>query len=147
MLEWVWRRECNLLYCWWECKMVQPLWKRLLVLVGQLCPTLCNPMACSLPGYSVHGILQARILEWVAIPFSFSRGSSLLQDIRHQSPVLQADSLSSETPGKPMKNCMEIPKKTTIWPTNPITGHTPWENHNWKRCMHPDVHHSTMHSS
>ena len=37
-------------------------------------PTLCNPMDCSLPGSSVHGILQARILEWVAI--SFSRGSS-----------------------------------------------------------------------
>ena len=42
--------------------------------VAQSCPTLCNPMDCSLPGSSVHGILQARILEWVAIPFS--RGSS-----------------------------------------------------------------------
>ena len=40
----------------------------------QLCPTLCNPLDCSPPGSSVHGILQARILEWVAI--SFSRGSS-----------------------------------------------------------------------
>ena len=40
----------------------------------QLCPTLCNPMDCSLPGSSVQGILQARILEWVAMPFS--RGSS-----------------------------------------------------------------------
>ena len=36
----------------------------------QSCPTLCDPMDCSLPGSSVHGILQARILEWVAIPFS-----------------------------------------------------------------------------
>ena len=44
------------------------------VLIAQLCPTLCNPMDCSLPGSSVHGIFQARILEWVAIPFS--RGSS-----------------------------------------------------------------------
>ena len=42
--------------------------------VAQLCLTLCNPMDCSLPGSSVHGILQARIPEWVAI--SFSRGSS-----------------------------------------------------------------------
>ena len=41
----------------------------------QLCPTLCNPMDCSLPGSSVHGILQARILEWVTMPSS--RGSSL----------------------------------------------------------------------
>ena len=36
----------------------------------QLCPTLCDPMDSSLPGSSVHGILQARILEWVAISFS-----------------------------------------------------------------------------
>ena len=35
----------------------------------QLCPTLCDPMDCSLPGSSVHGILQARVLEWVAISF------------------------------------------------------------------------------
>ena len=33
--------------------------------VAQLCPTLCDPMDCSLPGSSVHGILQARVLEWV----------------------------------------------------------------------------------
>ena len=38
--------------------------------VTQMCPTLCDPMDCSPPGFSVHGILQARILEWVAIPFS-----------------------------------------------------------------------------
>ena len=44
------------------------------VLVAQSCPTLCDPMDCSLPGSSVHGILQARILEWVDMPFS--RGSS-----------------------------------------------------------------------
>ena len=42
--------------------------------VTQSCPTLCNVMDCSLPGSSVHGTLQARILEWVAIPSS--RGSS-----------------------------------------------------------------------
>ena len=43
------------------------------VLVTQLCLTLCDPMDCSPPGYSVHGILQARILEKVTIPFC--RGS------------------------------------------------------------------------
>ena len=42
--------------------------------VAQSCLTLCNPVDCSPPGFSVHGILQARILEWVAI--SFSRRSS-----------------------------------------------------------------------
>ena len=55
---------------------------------------LCNPMDYSLPGSSVHGILQARILEWVAMPSS--RGSP-----QPRSPVLQADSLLSEPPGKP----------------------------------------------
>ena len=40
------------------------------VLVAQSCPTLCNPMDCSPPGSSVHGTLQARILEWVAMAFS-----------------------------------------------------------------------------
>ena len=42
--------------------------------ITQLCPTLCNLMDCSPPGFSVHGIFQARILEWVAI--SFYKGSS-----------------------------------------------------------------------
>ena len=45
------------------------------VLVIQSCLTLCDPMDCSPPCSSVHGILQARILGWVAIPFS--KGSSL----------------------------------------------------------------------
>ena len=48
------------------------------VLVAQLCLTLCDPMDCSLPGSSVHGIFQVKILEWVAI--SFSRGSSQPRD-------------------------------------------------------------------
>ena len=47
------------------------------VLVAQSCLILCNSMDCSPPGSSVHGILQARILEWVAV--SFSRGSSPTQ--------------------------------------------------------------------
>ena len=46
--------------------------------VAQLCPTLCTPVDCSLPSSSVHGILQARILERVSI--SFSRGSSRPRD-------------------------------------------------------------------
>ena len=44
----------------------------------KLCLTLCDPMGCSLPGSSVHGLFQARVLEWVAI--SFSRGSSQTRD-------------------------------------------------------------------
>ena len=48
------------------------------VLVTQWCLTLCDPMDYNLPGSSVHGVFQARILEWVAI--SFSRGSSPPRD-------------------------------------------------------------------
>ena len=46
--------------------------------VTQSCPTLCDPVDCSPPSFSVHGILQARILEWVAI--SFSSASSQPRD-------------------------------------------------------------------
>ena len=54
--------------------LICPFLWAIVVLVTQSCPTLCDPMDCRLPGSSVHGILQVRILEWVAIPFS--RGSS-----------------------------------------------------------------------
>ena len=61
----------------------------------QSCPALCNPM-----DYTVHGILQARILEWVAFPFF--RGSSQPR-IEPRSPTLRADSLPAEPQGKPRK--------------------------------------------
>ena len=54
------------------------LFSVLSVLVTQSCPTLCNPMDCDMPGFSVYGGLQARILEWIAI--SFSRGSCQPRD-------------------------------------------------------------------
>ena len=48
---------------------------------SQSCPTICSPMDCSPPDFSVHGVLQARVLEWVAI--SYFRGSpNLTLDIR-----------------------------------------------------------------
>ena len=71
------------------------------VLVTQSSPTLCEPMDCSPPGSSVHRILQATILEWVAIPFS--RRSSQPR-IESGSPALRADSLPSEPSGKPSYN-------------------------------------------
>ena len=70
----------------------------------QSCPTLCNPMNCSPPGSSVHGILQARILEWVAMPSS--RGSSQLRDQTWISYVYlhwQVGSLPLVPPGKSLK--------------------------------------------
>ena len=70
------------------------------VCVAQPRTTVCNPTDCSPPGFSVHGFLQARILEWVAMPSS--RGSSQPR-IEPRSPALQADSLKSEPPGNPKK--------------------------------------------
>ena len=62
---------------------------------AQSCLTLCDPMHCSPLGSSVHGILQVRILEWVAM---FPNPG-----IKRMSPALQTDYLLSETPGKPLQ--------------------------------------------
>ena len=64
------------------------------MLVAQSHPTLFDSMDCSPIGSSVHGILQARILEWVSIPFS--RGSSWPRNWTKISPTFQANSLLSE---------------------------------------------------
>ena len=65
-----------------------------------LCLTLCDPVNCSLPGSSVHGILQTRILEWVAMP-SFHR-NFLTPGIELTSPVVPAGRvLTAEPLGKP----------------------------------------------
>ena len=68
------------------------------VKVARSCQTLCDPM-----DYTVHGIFQARILEWV--PFPFSRGYSQPRD-QTGSPALQADSLPVEPKGKPKNTGM-----------------------------------------
>ena len=47
--------------------------------VTQSCPTFSNPMGCSLPGSSIHGIFQARVLEWVAIAFSMTNLDSIFK--------------------------------------------------------------------
>ena len=72
-------------------QIVEYLYSGMKVKVTQLCPTLCDPM-----DYTVHGILQVRILEWVAFPFS--RGSSD-PAIKPKSAALQAGSFASEPPG------------------------------------------------
>ena len=74
--------------------------------VAQSCPTLCNPMDCSPPGSSIHGIFQARVLEWVAI--SFSRGIFLTQGLNPDPPALLTDSLPSEPPGKPLSRRVPV---------------------------------------
>ena len=69
----------------------------LVVLVTQSCPTLCDPTNCSLPDSSVHGILQARILEWIAVPFSRDLPNPV---VKPGSLVSQTDPLPSEVQGR-----------------------------------------------
>ena len=92
----------------------QPLHKKEVskLKVIQLCPTLCDPM-----DYTVHGILQAGILEWVAFPFS--RGSPQPRDRTQVSHIaaLQADSLPAEPQGKlpaPTKRKKETRKQRIV---------------------------------
>ena len=75
--------------------MVRLQYLKVKVKATQSCPTLCDPM-----DYTVHGILQARILEWIAFPFS--RGSSQPRDqTQCRSLALQVDSLPAEPTRKP----------------------------------------------
>ena len=67
----------------------------------QLYPTLCDPMVCSLPGSSVHGILQARILEWVAMPSSRGSPDPGIETVSVYASFIAGDSLPNEPPGKP----------------------------------------------
>ena len=68
----------------------------------QPCLTLCNPMDCSPPGSSVHGILQARILEWVAMPSSRELPHPGIKLASLAAPALQADSLLLSHQGSPI---------------------------------------------
>ena len=127
MLERVWRKG-TLLHCWSACKLIQPLWKtvcRALKKLGikalwkkevaQSCPTLCDSMDCSLSGSSVHGIFQARVLEWIAI--SFSRGFFQPRNWTRVSRIAG--------------------RCCTVWATsNPTHRHIPWGNQSWKRHMY-----------
>ena len=81
-------------------------------LVTQSCLTLCDPMDCIQPGLSGHGILQARILDWVAL--SFSKGCSQ-PGTEPRSPTSQADSLLTEPPGEPFKGDMFVCKECRIY--------------------------------
>ena len=79
------------------------------VLVTQLCPILCDPMDCGPPGSSVYGILQAGMLEWVAMPSC--RGSSRTRGLSRVSYLLywQAHCLPLVPPGKQHPFIMSLP--------------------------------------
>ena len=82
-------------------------WLLLFVVVQSLSHVwlFCHPMDCSLPGSSVHGIFQARVLEWVAISFSGDLPNS---GIKPPSPALAGRFFSTEPPGKPVTAVTQI---------------------------------------
>ena len=80
------------------------------LLSPQSCPTLCNPIDCSPPGSSVHGILQARILEWVAMPSS--KGSSQPRG-RTWVSCIAGRCFTTEPPRKPPYVYLFLPKFLT----------------------------------
>ena len=85
----------------------------------QSCPTLCNPMDCSLPGSSVHGILQARMLEWVAKPSSRESSDPGVRPEPLTSPALAGEFFATNT------TCVSINPQTHL-----LGGkNTPTESH------------------
>ena len=87
-------KSCHFVTTWIDLEGIMPSEIKVKVKVGQSCLTLRDPI-----DYTVHGILQARILEWVTFPFS--RGYIPNPGIKLRSPTLQADSLPAEPQGKP----------------------------------------------
>ena len=106
------------------------------IVCTQSCLTLCDPMNCSLPGSSVHGIFQAIILEWVTIPFS--RGSSQPRD-RTQVSCIAGRFFTTEFPGKPAStHCDQpCPKRLSCYPPPPEI-HTFTTTSGWCYCQSPD---------
>ena len=77
----------------------------------QSCPTLCNPMDCSPSGSSVHGILQARLLQWVVMP-SFSAAAAAAAKSLQSCPTL-CDPIDGSPPGSPVPGILQA--KTLEW--------------------------------
>ena len=81
-----------------------------------LCPTLCDPMDCRPPGSSVHGILQARLVEWVAFPFFMGFPDPGIEPVSTMSPALQATLLSQDIYDKPTANIIFSDEKLHAFP-------------------------------
>ena len=75
--------------------------------VAQSCPTLCDPMNCSLPGSSAHGIVPARILEWVAISFSNAGKEKSESEVTESCPTL-SDPMDCSPPGSSIHGIFQI---------------------------------------
>ena len=108
----------------WKWSRMPPwITTNLYVLVTQSCLTLCDPIDWCLAGSSIYGILQARILEWVVIPFSRVSSRPRSNQIKSCLPELQADSLLSEPPGNPNQSAKSLQSCPTL--CGPIDGSPP----------------------
>ena len=123
-----------------------PHWDHLLLITGaftyfplclhakslQSCLTLYDPTDCSPPGSSVHEILQARMLEWVSIPFSRGSSRPRIKPVFSVAPALQADSL----PLEPQVERIHLPMQETQRP-----GFSPWNGRSLEEGMvtHPGI--------
>ena len=81
--------------------------------VAQLCPTLRDPMDCSLLGSSVHGIFQARVLEWGAITFSVLSSAAAAAAKSLQSCPTLCDPIDGSPPGSPVPGILQA--RTLEW--------------------------------
>ena len=82
--------------------------------VSESCPTLCDPMDCSLPGSSAHKIFQARVLEWGATAFSEQCSQLLAKNLEYLKPVMTVPfSFASDHKGKTaeLRDCLCFPDK------------------------------------
>ena len=105
--------------------------------VAKSYPALCNPMVCSLPGSSVHGISQARILDWVVISFSRDIPNP---GIKPTSPSLACGFFTTEPPGKPnIKHTLKFKKKTKTRPVC-LRLNSSWNTHRDILFPHWDPH-------
>ena len=90
----------------------EPLWVCVCVLVAQLCPTLCDAMDYSLPGSSVHGILQARILDWVSSSFVSHQKLSIPQWHKQICPLSWHQETANASAGAALWLCVSFPTDT-----------------------------------
>ena len=134
-----------------------------LCLATQLCPTLCNPMDCRPPGFSVHGDFPGKnsgedyhaLLQGIFPIQGSNQGlphcRQMLQHLSHKGrpgACTAGENVNWYSHcGEECAGSLKTRNKTTTWPNNSTTGHIPWGNHNWKRHMYHNVHCSTIYSN
>ena len=102
--------------------------------VAQLCPTPSDPMDCSLPGSSIHGIFQARVLEWGAIAFSGSSYSDQIRSVTQSCPTL-SNPVDCSPPGFSIHGIFQA--RVLEWGAIAFSGTEPVDALNWGMAWLP----------